>query len=116
MIKERISNLLLSAARKINPSSAEVVENIPEVVGYDSRKIGLAVTISKNELRKYKKENNVSERDARREMIADAKSEIRKYINGVISKNSLIEYETKTEGRDIVVEGEMKIYIRSNEC
>ena len=109
-MKKKLSEWLLRVAKKLNPQG--VIENVPEVEDYKPMKIGMRVTVDKKDIRKYKFDNHVSEREARKAMISEAKRQIRNHVIDVITKDSLIEYVSAQEGKDMYVEGHLKVYIK----
>ena len=109
-MKKKLANLFLAWAKKLDPK--EKIENVPTVEEYEPKKIGLCLGIGKKDIRKFKADEHVSEREAHRMMLLDAKKKIQSEIFAAIQSNNLIEYDVKKDGKEFSVTGEMKVYIK----
>jgi hypothetical protein len=75
-------------------------------------KLGVAISVSPEEIRLYRRHSNVSARKAKRDAIKDMKKRVRQSIYGSLIEGKHIEYDVHQQGDDIVVSGYIRIYKR----
>ena len=108
-MKEKIAKLLVRIARRLAPRRYDRVETL---TGYEPMKLGVAISVSPEEIRQYRRHSNVSARKARRDAIKDMKKRVRQSIYGSLIEGKHIEYDVHHQGDDIVVSGFIRIYKR----
>jgi len=110
-MRKELAKFLVRLADKIYP---EKVARIPAIENYKASKIGLAIVISTNEIKKYSKEKMISYSEASKALIADAKDKVKEAIWLRIIKDSMVETKVSFTKDGTEVSGCLKVYDKEN--
>ena len=113
-MKEGIAKFLVRVADHICPTAHEM--RVKYVEDYVPRKVAIAFNIGKKAIKDYRKSvpnEDLSQREAKKRLVAQTKDAIRKGILSTMVEKNLIEFSTwKDEKGEDVLGGEVKIYAR----
>lgn len=112
-MKKKFAKWLMLLAKAIDPQTHIV--NAQHIEDFEPKKLGLTCVVSKNDVKKYRADLNLSVRDGDRKIVRDAKERVAQSIYMAIEKNHLIEYDVKREDGGFSVSGFLRVYIRSAE-
>lgn len=106
-MKKRLAQWFLLVAKRLDNNI--VIDNYQYVKDYEPKKLGLTMEITKKDVRDFKNDNNLSEREARKEIVKQAKQKIRSIIINSIDRLSLIEFDVRKRGCGFDVSGDLKV-------
>lgn len=110
-MKKRFAQWLVLAAKLLYPEIR--VKNAHVVEDYEAKKIGITYVVSKKDIKecRYNDGKKVSLRERKRNILKEVCKNIRLNIIGAIDRNSLIEYSVQKENGDLIISGELKVYV-----
>ena len=111
-MRKHIANWLVSLARWLYPQ-----KDFKLAESYEPKKLGIGYHITKNDVRKYRKQNPKfkSHREALNALIEDTKREIGMNILAGAYKNNLIDYKVRKTLYVADVKGSLNVYAPQKE-
>jgi hypothetical protein len=112
-MKKKLATTLTKWALKLNPEAA-VEAVVPVYENYEATAIGVAQEITKNDLRKYKRESGEkSSRKAIKQVVDDT---IRSQANRILNTaHGIIEVSVYKKGDSTVVESRLNVYVKKGD-
>jgi hypothetical protein len=109
-MKKKLAALLTKWAMKLNPEAA-ISAVVPIYEHYEAKAIGIGHEITKNELRKFKRENNEkSSRKALRMLIDET---IKHNLSGIFNTaKDIVEVSVYRQGESTIVESRLNVYVK----
>ena len=114
-LKQRLALWLIEVAKWLYPKAP--VENFEPVENYKPMKLGLKFVFGKKDIREFSKKDGarMSWREAKRNLINDARKKIKKNIIESIDYYRLIEFDVRQYNGELSISGCLKVYVEKLE-
>jgi hypothetical protein len=105
-MKKFITRILVWCLKKINEDLL-----IPEMAGYEPKKVGLSLSIDKRCINSFRKgAEGMSYREGKKKLVADTRNRIYNAILHTCLRDGIIETSVSTLGDKIVISANLKCY------